>query len=177
MASNSQPSCLNLLSAGIVVMHHSARLTDFWGTAWHSFGFVLTLQSFISELTHLCVYYICMHILQLWGNFSAPLFSNTPVLWKQSICDLWFGMCTPRSYVLHTYHFLEEWWVAFSKEHTEVQDLWDVKEEVIVEDFSKCRWRNEVILRGKYRERMEAECANSWETTLMLFSWGQANQW
>lgn len=54
----------------------------------------------------------------------------------------------PRPHALRTYHLLEQRRVAFSKEHAEVQDLWDVKQEVIVEDFSKCRGGNEVILRN-----------------------------
>lgn len=53
-----------------------------------------------------------------------------------------------RPCALHTYHLLEQRGVPFSKEHAEVQDLWDVKQEVIVEDFSKCRGGNEVILRN-----------------------------
>lgn len=53
-----------------------------------------------------------------------------------------------RPCALRTYHLLEQWRVAFSKEHAEIQDLWDVKQEVIVEDFSKCRGGNEVILRN-----------------------------
>ena len=44
-----------------------------------------------------------------------------------------------------SYHLLQQRGVAFSKEHTEVQDLWDVKLEVVVEDFSKSRGGNEVI--------------------------------
>ena len=53
-----------------------------------------------------------------------------------------------RPCALRTYHLLEQWRVAFSKEHAEIQDLWDVKQEVIVEDFSKCGGGNEVILRN-----------------------------
>lgn len=58
------------------------------------------------------------------------------------------GGCVPR-----TYHLLEQWGVAFSKEHAEVQDLWDVEEEVVVEDFSKCSGGQEVFL---WRERPQA---------------------
>lgn len=60
--------------------------------------------------------------------------------------------CTPQPHTLHTYHLLEQRRVAFSKEHAEVQDLWDVKQEVIVEDFSKRRGGNEVILGAGQRE-------------------------
>jgi hypothetical protein len=60
-----------------------------------------------------------------------------------------------RPRVPRTYHLLEQQRVAFSKKHTEVQDFWDVKEEVIVEDLSKCRGGDEVILRKVQRERME----------------------
>lgn len=60
--------------------------------------------------------------------------------------------CTPQPHTPHTYHLLEQRRVAFSKEHAEVQDLWDVKQEVIVEDFSKRRGGNEVILGAGQRE-------------------------
>ena len=59
----------------------------------------------------------------------------------------------PRPQALLTYHLLQQRGVAFSKEHAEVQDLWDVKQEVVVEDFSKSRGGNEVILRNS-AERM-----------------------
>lgn len=59
----------------------------------------------------------------------------------------------PQTHTLHTYHLLEQQRVAFSKEHAEVQDLWDVEQEVVVEDLSERRGGNEVIL-GAGRERL-----------------------
>lgn len=59
----------------------------------------------------------------------------------------------PGPHILLTYHLLQQWRVAFSEKHAEVQDLWDVKQEVVVEDFSESRGRNEVILRNS-KERM-----------------------
>lgn len=65
-----------------------------------------------------------------------------------------------RPCALRTYHLLEQRRVAFSKEHAEVQDLWDVKQEVIVEDFSKCRRGNEVFL-GNSAEREDERLSKS----------------
>lgn len=150
----------------LVVMNHPARPADSWGTAWHTVLVLFQFPRHLFQSWHIygCIMYICIYyIREIISQHHLPLillcYGNT------SICDLWFGiwgpsLCTPKSYILRTYHFLEQWWVAFSKEHTEVQDLWDVKEEVIVEDFSKCRRRNEVILRES-TERMEAEGADT----------------
>lgn len=60
---------------------------------------------------------------------------------------------SPGPHILPTYHLLQQRGVAFSKKHAEVQDLWDVEQEVVVEDFSESRGRNEVILRNS-KERM-----------------------
>lgn len=51
-----------------------------------------------------------------------------------------------------TYHLLEQQRVAFPEEHAEVQDLGDVEQEVVVENFSKRRRGKEVILRVAQRE-------------------------
>lgn len=102
--------------------------------------FLLLLSPFLATIVFPCVpQNTCLQNLcfGLWEVTSVHAPSRAPG-----------PMC------LHTYHLLEEWWVAFSKEYTEVQDLWDVKQEVIVEDFSKCRGWKEMILRKS--ERQEA---------------------
>lgn len=48
-----------------------------------------------------------------------------------------------------TDHLLEQETVAFSKEHTEIQNLRDVEQEVIVDNFSKDRGSDKMILQRK----------------------------
>lgn len=89
-----------------------------------------------------CDVHVCL-------SFPLPLSHFSPSWHKYPL-----SLCLPPGPgAPHTYHLLQQRGVAFSKEHTEVQDLWDVKQEVIVEDFSKSRGGNEVILRNS-AERM-----------------------
>lgn len=69
LASNSQPSYLNLLSAGIIGMDHPAKLTDPWGTACHTVLVLFWLPSHLFQSWHIfmciiyvCMYYICVYI-------------------------------------------------------------------------------------------------------------------
>lgn len=45
-----------------------------------------------------------------------------------------------------TNHLVQQLTVAFSKKHTEIENLGNVKQEVIINDFSKHSWGDEVLL-------------------------------
>lgn len=47
---------------------------------------------------------------------------------------------------LLTYHLLQQLAVSLSKEHTQIENFGNVKQEVIIDDFSKHSWGDEIFL-------------------------------
>lgn len=52
-----------------------------------------------------------------------------------------------------TYHFMQQTAVALSKEHTQIQDFGNVKQEVLIDDFSKHSRGEEVLLKKESNTR------------------------
>lgn len=145
------PHFFNCLTGGLTL-----RLQGPWGTTWYMslsplpchhpatyFRVAIYTSKSFPGATHHC-------------HLESPCTHHLESLTRHLSFGMWGPpLCAPRSHAPRTYHLLEQWWVAFSKEHTEVQDLRDVKQEVIVEDFSKCRGGNEVILRNGAEKRWD----------------------
>lgn len=175
------PHSFNCLTHGLIL-----RLQDIWAPVWYT-----SLSEFphcppgtSCRVTHIC--YITSRDQSLccsessWTHLGGA-FGTSNLACEGCLC------ASLQARTLHTYHLLEQWRVAFSKEHAEVQDLWDVKQEVVVKDFSKCRGGDEVILRN-HAERKEKRIfnftkhlhckiiANSQDTTFRSIHGGLANE-